>query len=159
MPPPAVNGRSRNTMPSRRAAIVALLLVCAPASALAQQDPNAPDPSRVKARFGPVLMNPSITVGNVGVDENVFNERFNPKRDFTLTVSPNTEVYLPFMGTWFTGTVLEDLIWYQEYSSERQANATYGIAWKWPLTRLTVNASASHANVRATRSTHARCAG
>ena len=142
------NQRSRNVTPTRHAALVALLLLCAPAAVFAQQDPNAPDASKIKVRFGPVLMNPSVTVGNVGVDENVFNERVNPKRDFTLTVSPRTEVYLPFLGTWFTGTVLEDLVWYQEYSSERQANTTYGIAWRWPLARFTVNSGASHTNTR-----------
>ena len=42
----------------------------------------------------------------------------------------------------------EDLVWYQEYSSERQANTTLGLAWKWPLTRLTINTSANHTSTR-----------
>jgi hypothetical protein len=125
-----------------------MMLSLGAAPAFAQQDPNGPDPSKVKVRLGPVVLNPTITVGNIGIDENVFNDATDPKRDFTATVSPRTDVYLRFLGTWFTGMVNEDIVWYQKYSSERQSNNTYGLAWKWPLTRLTVNTNVTHANTR-----------
>ena len=124
--------------------VVACVFSCLPTRALAQSDPNAPSASQVKVRFGPILMNPAVTFGNVGVDENVFNESTNPKRDFTLTVSPKTTVWLPFLGTWFTGVVNEDIVWYQTYASERSGNNTYSLNWKLPLTRVTVNTFASH---------------
>ena len=41
--------------------------------AFGQADPNGPDPSKMRIRFGPVSFNPSITLGNVGIDRNVFN--------------------------------------------------------------------------------------
>jgi len=95
-----------------------------------------------------VSLNPTISLANIGVDSNVFNEAIDPKHDFTATISPRTELYLRFLGTWFTGLVNEDLVWYQKYSTERQANSTYGLAWKWPLTRLTIDTSANHTSTR-----------
>jgi len=130
------------------ALFLSMLLSVSPAPAFAQQDPNGPDPSKVKIRLGPVSLNPTISIANIGVDSNVFNEAIDPKHDFTATISPRTELYLRFLGTWFTGLVNEDLVWYQKYSTERQANSTYGLAWKWPLTRLTIDTSANHTSTR-----------
>ena len=128
--------------------VVACVFAYLPARAFAQSDPNAPSASQVKVRLGPVLMNPAVTFGNVGVDENVFNESTNPKRDFTMTVSPKTTVWLRFLGTWFTGVVNEDIVWYQRYASERSGNNTYSLNWKIPVTRVTVNTFASHTSTR-----------
>ena len=114
----------------------------------AQADPNGPDPAKVKVHVGPVMMNPTVTFGNIGIDENVFNENTDPKRDFTMTISPKTEVWLRFLGTWFTGTMNEDVVWYQKYASERSGNSTYGLNWKLPLTKLTATLGASHASTR-----------
>jgi hypothetical protein len=79
------------------------------------------------------MLNPTISLANIGIDENVFNESTNPKRDFTMTLSPKTDWWLPFAGTWFNGVVSEDLVWYDSYSSERSANTTLGVGWKAPL--------------------------
>ena len=128
--------------------VVACVFACLPTRALAQSDPNAPSASQVKVRIGPILMNPAVTFGNVGVDENVFNEPTDPKRDFTMTISPRTTVWLRFLGTWFTGVVNEDIVWYQKYASERSGNNTYSLNWKLPLTRVTVNTFASHTSTR-----------
>jgi hypothetical protein len=144
----AANQATRRTAPARCVLVVACAFVCLPATAMAQSDPNAPPASQVKIRLGPVLMNPAFTFGNVGVDENVFNEPTNPKRDFTMTVSPKTTIWLRFLGTWFTGAVNEDIVWYQKYASERSANSTYSLNWKLPLTRLTVNTFGSHTSTR-----------
>ena len=94
--------------------------------ALAQADPNAPPASQVKVRLGPVLMNPAVTFGNVGVDENVFNEPTDPKRDFTMTISPRTTVWLRFLGTWFTGAINEDIVWYQNLRRNASGNTQLG---------------------------------
>jgi Putative beta-barrel porin 2 len=139
---------TRTTASAGCVLVVACALACLPTQAVAQSDPNAPSAKEVKIRLGPVLINPALTFGNVGVDENVFNEPTNPKRDFTMTVSPKTTVWLPFLGTWFTGAVNEDIVWYQQYASERSANNTYSLNWKVPLTRVTVNTFGSHTSTR-----------
>jgi hypothetical protein len=79
------------------------------------------------------MLNPTLSLANIGIDENVFNESTNPKRDFTMTLSPKTDWWLPFAGTWFNGVASEDLVWYDRYSSERSANTTLGVGWKAPL--------------------------
>jgi hypothetical protein len=118
--------------------LAAIVLLAAP-SARAQTDANRPDPEKIKLQLGPLIINPTITLGNFGSDENVFNDATNPKRDLTMTLSPKTELWLPFLGSWFQGTVAEDLTWYKEYSSERSANHTVSLDWKLPLTRFTAD--------------------
>lgn len=139
---------TRTTASAGCVLIVAGAFICLPTRALAQSDPNAPPASEVKLRLGPVLLNPVFTFGNVGVDENVFNEATDPKQDFTMTVSPKTTVWLRFLGTWFTGAVSEDIVWYQQYASERSGNDTYSLNWRVPLTRVTINTFGSHTSTR-----------
>jgi hypothetical protein len=115
----------------------------------AQADPNGPDPAKVKVQVGPVMMNPTVTFGNIGIDNNVFDDPTNPKSDFTMTIAPKTDIWLRFLGSWFNGTVNEDLVWYQTYASERSANSTYGLTWKLPLSRFTTSVGATHTTTRA----------
>jgi hypothetical protein len=88
------------------------------------------------------MLNPTVALANIGIDENVFNESTNPKRDFTMTLSPKTDWWLPFAGTWFNGVVSEDLVWYDQYSSERSANTTLGAGWKAPFSISTLDVGA-----------------
>jgi hypothetical protein len=146
---PATKGIvTRTTAAAGWVLVVACTVAGLPTRALAQADPNAPPASQTKVRLGPVLMNPAVTFGNVGIDENVFNEPTDPKSDFTMTVSPKLTAWLPFLGTWFTGVVNEDIVWYQEYASERSGNNTYSLNWKVPLTRVTANVFGSHRSTR-----------
>jgi hypothetical protein len=138
----------RSTHPVVRLCIWAGLVAGLSPRVFAQADPNGPDPAKVKVRAGPVMMSPTLTFGNIGIDENVFNENTDPKRDFTMTISPKTDVWLRFLGTWFNGTVNEDVVWYQKYASERSGNSTYGVTWKLPLSRLTATVGASRASTR-----------
>ena len=67
--------------------IVALVasLVLWPLVVLAQ----APDPFvSARVHIGPFAVNPSISLANVGLDTNVFNEVVDPKKDFTATITP-----------------------------------------------------------------------
>jgi hypothetical protein len=139
----------------RDVCLVRCLCVCAGLVAgvspcvFAQADPNGPDPAKVKVQVGPVMLSPTVTFGNIGIDENVFNDATDPKRDFTATVSPKTDLWMRFLGSWFNGTINEDLVWYQKYASERQANTTYGLTWKLPLSRFTTSVGANHTTTRA----------
>jgi hypothetical protein len=128
--------------------VCAVLVLGLAPRVFAQSDPNGPDPEKVKVHVGPVMMNPTVTFGNIGVDDNVFNDSTNPKSDFTMTISPKTDVWMRFLGTWFNGTLNEDFVWYQKYASERSGNNTSGLIWKLPLTRLTATLGASHTATR-----------
>src|SRR5215471_19798646 len=117
-------------------------------SAFAQPQPpqGSDDPENVRMRIGPVMLNPTIALTNLGVDNNVFNEPDdqNPKEDFTFTVTPASDVWLRMGSTWLTATIKEDLVWYQKYSSERTANTFYNGSWRVPLNRLVLKFGGSY---------------
>jgi hypothetical protein len=102
--------------------------------------------------MGPLWLNPTLSLTNAGIDTNVFNESLadQPKRDFTLTVSPQTDLWLRMGRTWVMGNIKEDIVWYNKYASERSANTAYALNWLVPLTRLTfvVGGNLLHTNER-----------
>ena len=87
------------------------------APALAQGGDGGPDTTKVRVRIGPLLMNPTISLTNLGVDHNVFNDPANklPKEDFTFTVTPATDFWVHLGPTWLSATLQEQINWYQKY--------------------------------------------
>ena len=120
-----------------------------PAAAAAQSD-GAPDPAKVRVRIGALWMNPSIGLTNLGVDDNVFNESEDqqPKSDFTLTFTPRTDLWVRMGRSWLSGTIDEQLVWYQKYSSERSTNSRFLVGWRIPANVFNVNLGASYANTK-----------
>jgi len=116
----------------------------------AQPIEGGPDPAKVRVRIGPLWMNPTVSVTNFGIDQNVFNEpdSVSPKQDFTFTATPNTDVWMRLGRSWIEGSVKEELVWFQTYATERAANSTYRIGWKVPLNRIAFDVGGSYANVR-----------
>ena len=115
-----------------------LILLCA--GTAHGQIPPEPDPSSIRVRIGPLWLNPTLSLTNAGIDTNVFNdsEADQPKRDFTLTVTPQTDLWLRMGRTWVMGNIKEDIVWYNTYASERSANTGYALNWLVPLTRVLV---------------------
>ena len=120
-----------------------------PAAAAAQSD-GGPDPAKVRVRIGALWMNPSIGLTNLGVDDNVFNdaEDQQPKSDFTMTFTPRTDLWVRMGRSWLSGTIDEQLVWYQKYSSERSTNSRFVVGWRMPANVFTVNLGASYAKTR-----------
>ena len=125
-------------------------MVSSPLARAQSPEPGAPDPSKVRVHIGPIWMNPTLALNNAGVDTNVFNEpdQLAPRQDFTVTITPATDLWLRFGRTWLTGTIKEDLIYYNTYASERSANNSNKIGWLVPLNRLTFNAGADYLKTR-----------
>jgi hypothetical protein len=126
-------------------ALVVLLLLClVPAAADAQP------PDSVRMRIGPLFVNPTIALSNAGVDTNVFNDATidSPKQDFTVTVTPATNLWLRMGRSWLTSNIREDIVYYQKYSSERSANSAYKVSWMFPFNRVTFNSSATYNHTR-----------
>src|SRR5947207_4780767 len=119
-------------------ATIAVLMLSAPLAGAQPPEPGAPDPAKVRVRLGPLSLNPTFALTNAGIDTNIFNEpdQLAPKRDFTMTVTPATDLWLRFGRTWLTGSIKEDLVYYNKYASERSANNRDSIAWLVPLNRL-----------------------
>ena len=119
-------------------------------SAEAQGTAAEPDPSTVRMRIGPLYLNPTISVTNLGVDTNVFNDPSdqNPKRDVTFVVEPRADLWLRIGPTWLSGQIGEQVVWYQKYSTERSANNRYQLGWRVPLNRLTFRVDGSYLQTR-----------
>ncbi len=129
---------------------LSIALLVAPASFAQTTADGGPDPSAIRVRLGPLWLNPTVSMPNIGIDTNVFNDPLNetPKRDFTFDVSPKVELWLRMGRTWLLGTVAEQIIWYQKYTTERSVNGTYSIGWKAPLNRLVLTTSATQVSTR-----------
>ena len=105
-------------------------------------------PATVRMRIGPLFINPTLALTNAGIDTNVFNESTNPKRDFTTTITPATDLWLRIGPTWLQTNVREDLVWFQKYASERSANNGYTVKWLVPLNRFVVTPMWTYVNTR-----------
>jgi hypothetical protein len=113
--------------------------------AAAQGVRRPPDPDQVRVRLGPLWLNPVLSLGNAGVDTNVFNEADDdlPKRDFTITLSPRSDFWMRMGRTWLTGAVREDIVWFKKYTNQRSVNNSYSVGWLVPLTRVSFDVGGS----------------
>ena len=75
----------------RGSLLIALLTIAAAVPAAAQITPP-PDVDTPIIQLGSFGINPTLLLRDVGRDENVFNDRDDPKSDFTFTVLPRVEV-------------------------------------------------------------------
>ena len=123
-----------------------LLVIATRAFAQTQTAERPPAPLRI----GPVDVYPTLALTNFGVDSNVFNEpdQAEPKRDFTMTVTPAADLRLRLGRARLTGTVKEDLVYYRTYASERSANSDVKAGLQVPLNRVILNAGASYLSTR-----------
>jgi hypothetical protein len=136
----------RKTVPS----VLVALAFLRGAPALAQSADGGPDPATVRVRIGPLMMNPTISISNLGIDHNVFNDPpdRNPKEDFTFTVTPISDFWLHLGPTWLTASINESVNWYQTYSSERTANTGYKLGWHVPGSRVSLQLDAAYLDAR-----------
>ena len=88
----------RKTLP---AVFVALALLRG-APALAQASDGEPDTSAVRVRIGPLMMNPTISISNIGIDHNVFNDP--PDKNQKSLNGVKVTVKSSF-GTWSGGSL------------------------------------------------------
>jgi hypothetical protein len=118
--------------------LIALAIVLGSTAVLAQTADGGPDPATVRVRIGPLWLNPSLSLTNAGVDTNVFNDADdqNPKRDFNVTVTPQTQLWLRMGRTWLSSVIKEDIVWYKKYANQRSANNADTLTWTIPLTRI-----------------------
>ena len=128
---------------------IAVAAVLAAAPVYAQAPPPEPD-AEANVRFGPLSLKSTIALSNLGVDTNVFNEADadQPENDFTMTFSPNTDVWLRMGRTWVTGTVQIDWVYYNEFASERAANSAFRIGVDRTFNRVAVKGNARRLSTR-----------
>lgn len=142
---------SGSTCVAPRTALASLLALFSIGAVSARaQTSDVPDLANVRVQIGPLYLNPTIALTNLGVDDNVFNDPASnaPKKDVTLTLTPKSDLWLHAGPTWVVGGIREDLNWYQQYSSERSANTTFTLGWRVPLTRLAFKLNSAYTNSR-----------
>jgi putative beta-barrel porin BBP2 len=115
----------------RLAAVIALAL--APHAALAQST----DPlDSATVRIGPLGINPTLTVHDIGRDENVFNDPVNPQSDFTMTVSPKATVLFRPRIVHLTYTTATDYVYFKKFKDQRSTNQLSGVRADFDLARF-----------------------
>ena len=90
--------------------------------ARAGQGPDTPPPGTLA--MGPLWLTPSLIIKDMGVDENVFNEPVNPKRDFTFTITPRATVVVRVRRLRLEYATATDYVYYRTYRSERGTNVS-----------------------------------
>jgi len=116
----------------------------------AQPLPAPPDTGITRVRVGPLWLKPTLSLTNVGIDTNLFNEAkiAEPRQDVAVTFVPQTEILMRMGRTWMTGNVRQDLIWFRDYRDQRSANGSYRGGWYIPLTRLSILAEGGYTRSR-----------
>jgi hypothetical protein len=102
--------------------------------------------------LGPLSLYPSVRVVDLGIDENVFNDSTDGKEDFTATISSKVVSALRMGLNQFLFAAGGDYVWFDDYASERSANANYAarfnlsasrfkpfLGWEYLTTRVRVN--------------------
>ena len=98
-PPTSVRGlrcRShlRGARSRRRAVFTALACVFLARAVCSAQ---SVDPRRdAKLHMGPFYVTPSVVLRDAGVDTNVFNSEGQQRSDFTFTLEPKVDLWMPF---------------------------------------------------------------
>ena len=139
-----------NTAVFARRALGTAVLLGLPALAAAQPPPEAPADQRPTYTVGPVAVRPRLLFNNVGVDDNVFNERDNTKSDWTFTAQPDVEFSVrPGRArlVWVSGA---EFVYYRRYDSERSINRTQTLSAEYDLDALRpfVTYTTSHTSAR-----------
>jgi hypothetical protein len=137
------------TMTVRLVACLAVTAMLPSAAARAQETPE--DPDRPTLTIGPLRVRPRVLFSNVGVDNNVFNERENPKSDFTFTVTPDVELSLNpgrLKLSYLSGT---EFVYFRKYTSERSTSRSFSTRAELDLNVLRpfVSYASAHTSSRA----------
>jgi len=136
----------------RKVLLIGLVSAALPAYASAQvASASAIDAVRKDARMhvGPLYLTPTVHLKELGVDGNVFNESVQPKSDFTFTMGPKADLWVPFARrALLTTTVANDLVWYAKYDSERSVNPQFTSRAEIYLHRITLFGQNAYLNTR-----------
>jgi len=99
------------------------------------------DPGVLKV--GPVTIQPTLALQNIGEDPNVFNSATDPQSDFTMTISPKFNVVFDVRRAKTTFTQTTDYVYFKKFASERGTNYSFTLREDVELGILQPFASAS----------------
>ncbi len=102
---------------------LALGLALALLPALVCAQPAIDDAQDARIHLGPVALDPRLSIGNVGVDTNVFNQANTPVRDFTITAGPQLDSWFRVGRLAWAGTSSASWTYFRRTATERTFNA------------------------------------
>ena len=112
----------------------------------AQETRSPGDEARL--HLGPLALTPSITVTSVGIDDNVFNDFENPKRDTTAAVGPAMNFWLRAGRSRLSGKASSQYLYFKDFENQRGWNSSNEGKWEVPFARITPFATGSYTNTR-----------
>jgi hypothetical protein len=149
-------GMHTTTKRGRRAAmtrVCALVIaVAVPAAASGQPSwSSAIDDVRETARVhvGPIYATPALQLKELGVDGNVFNSDGDQRSDFTVSLGPRADIWLPVARrALLQATVAADLVWYAQYEAERSIDPERAFRGELYLHRVMLFGRSANVNTR-----------
>jgi hypothetical protein len=151
---PVINEKMMKSAFIRNVALAAAALVLPlPAAAQTGEVSGADriDEVRRDARVhvGPFYLTPSVFLKELGVDSNVFNAAGEQKSDFTFTVGPKVDLWIPVARrALLQGTAGTDVVWYSQYDTERSLDPQFAGRTEVYLRRITLSAGGDYLNTR-----------
>lgn len=130
-------------------ALGALAFLAAPAGAQTGEVAGEPaDTARL--HWGPLAFTPTLTIGDVGVDTNVFNEseEHDPKRDVTTTLRPVVDYWLRLGRGRLAGKTAISYMFFKDFDNQRSLNGEQELRLELPINRLTPFVDGKYANTR-----------
>jgi hypothetical protein len=109
------------------------------------QDPAA-EADTAKIHLGPLGLSPTLTVGNVGLDTNVFNTTTDPTRDFTVSFLPATREWLPVGSLLLSGKTGVPLTYFEKSTTQRSVGFAQDARAALNLVHVTPYAAFSYAS-------------
>ena len=103
----------------------------------------------VRLHAGPFYVKPTLLLKELGTDSNVFNSAGEEVSDFTFTVTPQAETFVPIARRALLKlTTAADLVYFADYASERSVDPQIIARAEGYLTRLMVFGEAAYLNTR-----------
>lgn len=116
---------------------------------LASAQDDQPDPFKTaRIRFGPLAFSPTVSITDVGLDTNVFNDSSDPKRDFTATLSPGANVWFRFGRARLTAVGNVGFQYFYDYAKERAINTRDSLRLDVFFAHLVPYAAATYISTR-----------
>ena len=105
--------------------------------------------STARGHIGPFYLTPGLSLKELGVDSNVFNAAGERKSDFTFTLAPTLNVWVPVARrALFKAAASTDVVWYAEYDSERSIDPQLTGRGEVYLNRITFFGERGYLNTR-----------
>lgn len=126
----------------------ALLAALLPANSVLAQETSADPAEGARFHWGILRFTPSISVSDVGVDQNVFNEAVDPKSDTTAAVGPAAAYWIKLGRGRVSGNSVGQYLYFKKYENQRSWNTRNDARFEIPISRLKPFVGGHYSNTR-----------